>query len=83
MASRTSFGHTHIDIHTLHGGGEQHHVVESQLGDKHIEFAVDRQLSEVFFCDSDTNQISWTDYTGEQFADMAVEEYRKIQERVI
>lgn len=64
VASRTNFGHTHIDIHSLHGSGDQHHIIESQLGDRLIQFAVDRQISEIFWCDSDLKQITWTDYTG-------------------
>lgn len=65
VASRTAFGHTHIDIQTLHGGGDHHHIIESKLGDDLIQFAVDRQIGEVYICDSDNQQISWTDYTGE------------------
>ncbi|KAG4077892.1 hypothetical protein HA402_013826 [Bradysia odoriphaga] len=64
VASRTYFGHTHIDIQSLHGGGDHHHIIESQLGDQLIEFAIDRQAKEVYFCDSEMHQISWTDYTG-------------------
>lgn len=64
VASRTNFGHTHIDIQTLHGDGDHHHIIESELGDKLIQFAVDRQVTEIFWCDSDMNQISFTDYTG-------------------
>lgn len=66
VASRTNFGHTHIDLQSMHGAGDHHHIVESHLGDKHIEFAVDRQINEIFWCDADMKQISWTDYTGNE-----------------
>lgn len=64
VASRTNFGHTHIDIQTLYGSGDHHHIIESDLGDKLIQFAVDRQISEIFWLDSDLKQIAFTDYTG-------------------
>ncbi|KAG4078550.1 hypothetical protein HA402_004773 [Bradysia odoriphaga] len=64
VALRTYSGHTHIDIQTLHGGGDHHQIVESQLGGKLIEFAIDRQVNKVYFCDSEMHRISWID-TGE------------------
>ncbi|KAJ6637160.1 putative vitellogenin receptor [Pseudolycoriella hygida] len=65
VASRSIFGHTHIDIQSLHGKGDRRHLVESELGDDEIQFAVDRQISEVFWTDTTRKQISWSDYTGQ------------------
>lgn len=66
VALTTDYGHTHIDMQTLYGAGDVHHVIESQLGDKDIQFAVDRHVNEIFFCDSEAQQISWTDFAGER-----------------
>lgn len=64
VASKSSFGHTHIDMQSLHGGGPHHHLIESALGDGLIQFALDRHTEEVFWSDSVFKKISWTDYTG-------------------
>lgn len=63
-ASQTNYGFTHIDTMPLHGIGDHHHIIESQLGAKNIQFAVDRQVSEIYWSDSNMKQISWTDYSG-------------------
>lgn len=64
VASKSNFGHTHIDIQSLHGSGPHHHLIESQLGNGLFQFAVDGQVKEIFWSDAALKKISWTDYTG-------------------
>lgn len=64
VALKSSLGHTHIDLQSLHGVGPHHHLIEGDLGDGFIQFAVDRHVHEVFWTDSLLKKITWTDYTG-------------------
>ncbi|XP_023164142.2 putative vitellogenin receptor isoform X1 [Drosophila hydei] len=54
--------HTHIDRLALSGKGAQTHVFEDDLGDDDIKLAVDYETRTMFWSDSDTNRISFSNY---------------------
>ncbi|XP_032597334.1 putative vitellogenin receptor isoform X2 [Drosophila grimshawi] len=54
--------HTHIDRLALSGAGSQTHVFEDDLGDDDIRFVVDHETQTLYWSDSDTNRISFSNY---------------------
>ncbi|XP_064556763.1 vitellogenin receptor Yl isoform X2 [Drosophila montana] len=54
--------HTHIDRVALSGRGAQTHVFEEDLGDDDIKFAVDQETHTMYWSDSDTSRLSFSNY---------------------
>lgn len=64
VALRSKYGHTYIDRTATHGRGAYHHVQEDGLGDGTLQFVVDRELEEVFWCDASLQKICFTNFEG-------------------
>lgn len=67
IALRSVIGYTHIDMQMMHGRGYHHHVVETGIGHGAIQFAVDRDLEEIFWTDYAANKISFTNFEGNMY----------------
>lgn len=66
IALKSAVGYTHIDMQSMHGRGYHHHIIETGLGNESIQFAIDKELDEIFWLDQAENKLSFTDFEGKQ-----------------